>query len=103
MPPLIAEAYGLSEREKQILDGLLRGFSTKELALSLRISTYTVQDHLKSIFVKTGVTSRRELIWAVILSLQRTIGCINETCQSFLSYISDITPGLIYNVLRNLT
>ncbi|OPH51303.1 helix-turn-helix transcriptional regulator [Paenibacillus ferrarius] len=61
--PLIAEAYGISEREKQILDGLLRGFSTKELALSLRISTYTVQDHLKSIFVKTGVTSRRELIW----------------------------------------
>ncbi|GFZ91037.1 helix-turn-helix transcriptional regulator [Paenibacillus marchantiophytorum] len=61
--PLIAEAYGLSEREKQILDQILRGSSTKELANALHISTYTVQDHLKSIFLKTGVTSRRELIW----------------------------------------
>ncbi|WP_010491125.1 LuxR C-terminal-related transcriptional regulator [Paenibacillus elgii] len=63
MLPLIAEAYGLSEREKQILDQLVRGLSTKELARSLHISPYTVQDHLKSIFEKTGVKSRRELIW----------------------------------------
>ncbi|MGG4495416.1 LuxR C-terminal-related transcriptional regulator [Brevibacillus reuszeri] len=63
MLPLVSEAYGLSEREKQILEGLVRGFSTKELANTYHISAYTVQDHLKSIFVKTGVTSRRELIW----------------------------------------
>lgn len=63
MLPLVSEAYGLSEREKQILEGIVRGFSTKELASTYHISAYTVQDHLKSIFVKTGVTSRRELIW----------------------------------------
>ncbi|MGG1658347.1 LuxR C-terminal-related transcriptional regulator [Brevibacillus sp. NRS-1366] len=63
MLPLISEAYGLSEREKQILEGIVRGFSTKELATTYHISAYTVQDHLKSIFVKTGVTSRRELLW----------------------------------------
>lgn len=63
MLPLIAEAYGLSVREKQILDQIVRGASTKELARTLHISAYTVQDHLKSIFVKTGVSSRRELIW----------------------------------------
>lgn len=61
--PLISEAYGLSEREKQILDGIVRGLSTKALASTYHITTYTVQDHLKSIFAKTGVTSRRELIW----------------------------------------
>ncbi|BAU29008.1 LuxR family transcriptional regulator [Aneurinibacillus soli] len=60
---LLAEACELSEREKQILDALIKGMSTKELALSLHISAYTVQDHIKSIFVKTGVTSRRELVW----------------------------------------
>lgn len=59
----MAEAYGLSLREKHILEKVLRGFSTKELAQSLHITGYTVQDHLKSIFAKTGVTSRRELIW----------------------------------------
>ncbi|MCG7406846.1 helix-turn-helix transcriptional regulator [Paenibacillus sp. ACRRX] len=63
MLPYLSEAYGLSEREKQILDRVVKGLSTKELALSLHISAYTVQDHLKSIFIKTGVTSRRELLW----------------------------------------
>lgn len=61
--PIVCEAYGLSEREKQLLALIVRGFSTKELAHRLHISAYTVQDHLKSIFVKTGVSSRRELIW----------------------------------------
>lgn len=60
--PLITEAYGLTEREKEIVDHLLKGKSTKELAQSLHISAYTVQDHLKSIFSKAGVSSRRELI-----------------------------------------
>ncbi|KEQ21828.1 helix-turn-helix domain-containing protein, partial [Paenibacillus tyrfis] len=59
----MVEACELSEREKQILDALIRGMSTKELALSLHISAYTVQDHIKSIFVKTGVSSRRDLVW----------------------------------------
>ncbi|MNI21299.1 DNA-binding transcriptional regulator CsgD [compost metagenome] len=61
--PLITEAYALSARERQIVDGIFHGLSTKELAESLHLSTYTVQDHLKSIFTKTAVKSRRELIW----------------------------------------
>lgn len=63
MLPIIAEAYGLTEREQQLLGGVIRGLSTKELATALHISAYTVQDHLKSIFSKSGVSSRRELIW----------------------------------------
>ncbi|WP_438351023.1 helix-turn-helix transcriptional regulator [Paenibacillus sp. FA6] len=70
--PLISEAYGLSEREKQILAGIVGGFSTRELALSLHITAYTVQDHLKSIFSKTGVTSRRELIWHLFSRFNKT-------------------------------
>ncbi|MFA9559967.1 helix-turn-helix transcriptional regulator [Evansella sp. AB-rgal1] len=58
--------YGLSSREKQLIVRLLRGYSTKEFAESLVISTYTVQDHLKSIFLKTSVNSRRELIWLML-------------------------------------
>jgi DNA-binding CsgD family transcriptional regulator len=61
--PLIAESYALSVREKEIVEKIAKGLSTKELAHALHISTYTVQDHLKSIFAKTGVASRRELIW----------------------------------------
>lgn len=59
---LLAYAFTLTAREKQLAEMLLLGLSTKELAESLHISAYTVQDHLKSIFAKAGVSSRRELI-----------------------------------------
>lgn len=59
--PLIAEAYGLTRRENELAVLVLRGLSTAEIAGCLHISSYTVQDHLKSIFQKIGVSSRGEL------------------------------------------
>ncbi|MBO0712190.1 MAG: helix-turn-helix transcriptional regulator, partial [Acetobacteraceae bacterium] len=59
--PIVARAHQLSERETQIALLVLRGLSTSEISGALFISPYTVQDHLKSIFEKVGVRSRREL------------------------------------------
>lgn len=59
--PLIAQAYGLSERERQVMQFMLQGLSTKEIAAELYLSPYTVQEHFKAIFDKVGVRSRREL------------------------------------------
>ncbi|THF76043.1 helix-turn-helix transcriptional regulator [Cohnella fermenti] len=63
MLPLIAAACGLTAREKQLVEAAHRGLSTEEMSATLRISAHTVQDHFKSIFAKTGVSSRRELVW----------------------------------------
>jgi DNA-binding CsgD family transcriptional regulator len=60
--PLLVRAYGLSERETDVVKGVLQGQSTEQIAQSIYLSTYTVQDYLKSVFEKTAVRSRRELI-----------------------------------------
>jgi DNA-binding CsgD family transcriptional regulator len=65
--PLVAVAYGLTEREIQLTRLCLRGQSTKEMAQRLHVSAYTVQDHLKSIFAKTGARSRGELVGQIFL------------------------------------
>ena len=65
--PLIVQAYGLSEREREITLLCLRGMSTRDISAALSISPYTVQDHFKGIFDKTGARSRAELIGQIFL------------------------------------
>jgi DNA-binding CsgD family transcriptional regulator len=66
LAPVLMMAYGLTKQE-QVLTGLVcRGLSTSEIANRLHITPNTIQDHLKSIFDKTGVSSRRELVVSIL-------------------------------------
>ena len=59
---LLCKAHDLTPRERQLAALLRSGLATKELGEAMRILPYTVQDHLKAMFDKTGVRSRGELI-----------------------------------------
>jgi DNA-binding CsgD family transcriptional regulator len=63
---VIMRAYGLTERERTVTGLVCQGRSTAQIAAELSISANTVQDHLKAVFDKTGVRSRREVM-AIIL------------------------------------
>jgi DNA-binding CsgD family transcriptional regulator len=60
--PLVLEAYGLTDREREVVLHVLRGLANKEIATALGVSAYTVADHLKAIFERVGVGSRGELV-----------------------------------------
>ncbi len=66
--PLLMSAYGITEREQEVAQLVLQGCSTTEVAAALFISAHTVQDHLKRIFDKTGVRSRRDLVGKVFFA-----------------------------------
>jgi DNA-binding CsgD family transcriptional regulator len=59
--PLMLRAYGLTPREQEVTQLVLRGATTAQAAQRLVISPHTVTDHIKSIFEKTGARTRGEL------------------------------------------
>jgi DNA-binding NarL/FixJ family response regulator len=60
----------LTPRELQVLQQMARGLANKEIGDVLKISIYTVKDHLKTILGKLRVADRTE---AVTVAIQRGI------------------------------
>ena len=57
----------MTAREREIATLLAHGLTNPEIATRLVLSPYTVQDHIKNLFEKTGVSSRQELVARIFL------------------------------------
>jgi DNA-binding CsgD family transcriptional regulator len=62
----ISETHKLTEREIEALNLLAKGKSVKQIAAILQISRHTVTDHLKSIYLKLDVHSKKEAIFKAL-------------------------------------
>jgi DNA-binding NarL/FixJ family response regulator len=52
----------LSDREKEVLEALIEGHSTKAIAEKLFVSFHTIRFHLHNIYTKLHVNSRSEAV-----------------------------------------
>jgi DNA-binding CsgD family transcriptional regulator len=62
LSPANRAKYGLTGREAEIIRGIDRGLSYKEIAGELKISPNTVSNHITRIYRKTGIRSKVELL-----------------------------------------
>ena len=59
---LRGSAYSLTPREQEVVELVAHGLAPREIAATLCITEYTVQEHLSHIFDKVGVRGRRPLL-----------------------------------------
>ena len=52
----------LTERERQVLEGIARGLDNAEIAAALTLSEKTVRNHVTRVFDKIGVAHRYQAI-----------------------------------------
>jgi DNA-binding NarL/FixJ family response regulator len=56
------QKYDITSREHEVIDYLLRGYTSKYIAKRLCISQKTVKNHIYNIYQKVGVRSRLEML-----------------------------------------
>jgi DNA-binding CsgD family transcriptional regulator len=62
---MLLAAHGLTPAQRRVAALVLQGRSTAEIVATLQISTHTLQEHLRAVFDRFGVGSRRELVAAL--------------------------------------
>jgi DNA-binding NarL/FixJ family response regulator len=56
------EGMKVTPRDQQVLDLLVQGCNNKEIAGQLHISPRTVKQHLRTLFLRAGITQGRKRV-----------------------------------------
>jgi DNA-binding CsgD family transcriptional regulator len=64
----VSQQFNLTQREREALEYLLQGLTTKAIASRMSISPNTVKALLRIIMIKTGVSSRSAMVSKIILA-----------------------------------
>lgn len=56
------DAIKITPRDEEVLRLLAQGCSNKEIALQLNISPRTVKQHLRTLFLRAGITDGRKRV-----------------------------------------
>jgi DNA-binding CsgD family transcriptional regulator len=62
----MSEQFALTEREKETVELLLQGLTSKEIAIRMNISPNTVKAFLRLVMVKMGVSTRSGIVGRVV-------------------------------------
>jgi DNA-binding NarL/FixJ family response regulator len=61
-------SYGLSPREEEVVEYVVRGASTRQISQALYVTEDTVQKHIQNAFEKVGVRNRQALVKRLYLN-----------------------------------
>jgi DNA-binding CsgD family transcriptional regulator/PAS domain-containing protein len=67
----LKEHFGLTPAETEVANGLLTGYSLKEIAAFRRVKLGTIRDQVKSMLAKTGTSRQMDMV-KLFLTLPRT-------------------------------
>lgn len=63
---LVAKKFNVSRRERQTVEWLLQGLSSKEIAAKMNISSHTVNSFIRTVMIKMGATNRAGILGKII-------------------------------------
>jgi DNA-binding CsgD family transcriptional regulator len=64
----LAEHYGLTQRQEEILSLLCEGYTNREISMRLHKEPDTVRMHLRGIYEKLGVNNRVRAVVQLVLA-----------------------------------
>ena len=60
------DRFGLSQRERQMVQLLIKGMTTKEMATALNLSPNTIKSFLRLVMAKMGVSTRSGIVGKLV-------------------------------------